>query len=135
MQRELGKISEAELEAFKEKFKVGFLEFLDFMEQFGDIPMPPDPSSMDMDDPRTLEELSLKEIAQARVVIFEELGIDPTRGSFELRSYKTIPPEDAVSPGEIDVHVLKTNREGVVLQELVFQDRVVRWLLGPDQDI
>ncbi len=134
-----------ELEAFRESFESGFQEFLEFVEQFGDAPVPPDPLSMGIAE-RTLEDLNPDELRIVRSITFAQLGIDQRNtAAFRVRNYQSrtpdlirrpsgvIIPKDSV----IDIEVFRTNRvqQGIHLHELTFPDRALRWAVGPDQNI
>lgn len=128
---------EEQLEAFKESYKEGLEGLLELLEVAPEQPLPPDPSSMGIDE-RTLEELSPEELAAARSILFERFGVDPEKlEEARVRQYSTPAPEEGKVPGDIRVDVYKTNmeEEGIVLQELTFADGAQRWVVGPDQDI
>lgn len=128
--------NEAEqLEEFKENFRAGLVETLDFfLELTPDAPIPPDPLSMGFDE-RTLEELNRSELAVVQEVLYQELGLEPAIENFKVREYVAPPSEGDTVPGEVEVSVYKTNREGVFLQELFFKDGQKRWVFGPDVNI
>lgn len=134
-----------ELEAFRESFEAGFPGFLEFVEEFGDTPVPPDPFSMGIDD-RTLEDLSPDELRIVRSITFAQLGIDQRNPAVaRVRNYQSRTPDMIKRPSglvipkgsPIDVEVFKTNRleQGIHLHELTFSDRALRWAVGPNQDI
>lgn len=128
--------NEAEqLEEFKENFREGLITSLEFAAEFTpDAPIPPDPLSMGFDE-RTLEEISRNELAVVQEVLYQELGLEPAIENFKVREYVASPSEGATVPGEVEVYVYKTNREGIFLQELLFKDGQKRWMFGPDVNI
>lgn len=123
------------LENFSGKYKKGLEELLEHLETFGPSPVPPDPSSLDMDDERTLEELEIDELQRVESVLCKTLGVDIQNPDFEVRRYNSFARMEAKVPGKIEVRVLKTNRERVFLQEMTFLDGEVRWVVGGDTNI
>jgi len=111
------------------------MELLESLDRFGPVLLPTDPSSLDMNDERTLEELATDEIERIRRSLYKTLNVNPQLSDTELRRYDTTAHPKASVPGKIEVIVFKTNNEGVFLQELIFQDANTRWVIGPDQDI
>ncbi len=122
------------LEEFRNQYEEAFDGFLEFLTEFGDTPLPPDPSSMGFDE-RSLEELDRDELGTIRDILHTKLGIKVLDEDTLVRSYTTNAPEDATAPGEMKIDVLKTNIEGTFLQEIKYADNMVRWVIGPDQDI
>ena len=121
------------LAEFRLRVEGGVGDFLDFVAEFGDTPLPPDPSSM-MDDPRSMEELLSDEQMVVRDVVYSALGLHGS-GDIEVRRYETEAPPEARVPGKVRVTVSRTNREGIFIHEMVFPDGALRWAVGPDVDI
>lgn len=127
--------NENQLEVFRANFEESLQDLLDSAEIMLDIPRPPDPASMGFDD-RNMEELTPVEREVAKQVIFQTLGLEPTKlDEVKLRKYTTNSAADTPAPGEVQVNVYKTNKADLFLQELLFSDGEKRWVIGPNQDI
>ncbi len=122
------------LEIFRQNFEKGLDDLLALNEEFPGNPLSPDPSSMGFDE-RTLEQLSMQELSEIRGILYQRLGINMEDPGAQVDIYPTNAPAGATSPGPMEVRVLKTNQPDLFLQEIVYQDRVTRWAIGPNQRI
>lgn len=118
------------LEEFGERYKNGLEEFLESIEIIGSGT--PNPGSLDMGDDRDFEELEGDELEKMKDILYKALGIE---SDSEVRKYESEADAKAQVPGKIEVRVLATNIEDIVLQEMTFTDGAVRWMIGPDQNI
>lgn len=124
-----------ELEAFREQYRAALPEFIEFVTDLGDgLLYPPDPASMNMDE-RNFEMLNLEELNAVRAELHNFFEINPNDPNKIIRRYSSMAPEGSTTPGEMQIEVKRTNVEGIVLQEMTYGDRAVRWVAGPDADI
>lgn len=124
------------LEALRQQYREGLPGFLESIDELGDgEPLPPEPYSLGLDDERTFEELSVDELKVVREELHRYLGINLTDPNEAVRRYFTFAQEESTVPGEMQVKVKKTNREGIFLQEMRYEDNALRWVVGPDRNI
>jgi len=128
-----GKEINPKLEEFRRRYEEELEELLD-SGLYDSEPLPPDPSSMGLGE-ITLEDLGSEEMDIIRDVLYERFEINPSASDVLHREYKSQAPAEATVPGEIDIKVFKTNREGTYLHEMTFRDGAVRWAVGPDSNI
>lgn len=122
------------LQEFRRQVEAGFDDFIDNLEVFGNTPLSPDPSMMIEGEDRSMEDLSPDEQMEVRDVVYKNLGLD-TLEDIEERKYESEAPPEVNVPGKIKVTVLRTNRPGVYMHEMVFSDGALRWAIGPNTDI
>lgn len=120
-------------EVFREEFRRNFIDFLDLAKIVGE-PMSPDHLTMDLFE-RGWDDLTEDEKLEVREVIYGELGLLADRlDQYRVRDYVTHTGPDADVQGKIKVSVYKTNKEGIFLQELTYEDGKKSWLVGPNKN-
>jgi hypothetical protein len=123
----------AKAEEFRQEYGRELEELLE-SGLFDNEPLPPDPSSMGLGE-INLEELSDEQILIVRETVFTTLGVNPIDETATHRTYQAEAPQEATVPGQIDIKVFRTNREGTFLQEMTYQDGKQRWVIGSDTNI
>lgn len=126
---------EGYLEEFGERYKNGLEDFLGLLEELDSLPIPPNPSSLDMNDDRDFEDLEPDELQKVKSILYKRLEVGENKIKSPIRNYESQASPEAKVPGMIKVSVLKTNMENVVLQEMIFSDGATRWVVGPDINI
>ena len=127
--------SEKELEIFRETYRSSLPEFIENLSLLGDTPLPPNPSSLDIDDVRDWEDLAVNKQQVLREELMRELGVDTKNPEQFVRQYISQESSMPTVPGDILVRVFKTNREDIFLQQLLFKDEEIRFMVGPDMDV
>ena len=140
-ENEIERYSPEVSEEWSERFREGFKEFADNLELFLDEDrpaLPVDPSSLDMGDERTFEELDQKEQEAVLKLTLVSLEVDLHDSDQYVRQYWADPSIEPKVSGKILIRVFKTNRtesEGTYLHEMNYQDQGVRYSIGRDEDI